>query len=74
VPPKEEAKMADITSQILVLIVLAFCLWLGLLLTFRWMKMPLASFLAAVLSWAVATLSIAWTIDVLRGSGHWPLM
>jgi hypothetical protein len=66
--------MADLVSQILVLIVLAFCLSLGLLSTFRRMSVPLAGFVAAVVSWAVAMLSIVWTIDVLRRTGNWLLM
>ncbi len=66
--------MADLVSQILVLILLAFCLWLGLLSTFRRVNIPLAGFVAALLSWAVATLSAAWTIDVLRRIGYWPLV
>jgi hypothetical protein len=49
-----EVNMAHIASQILVLIGLAF--WLGRCWAFRWMNMPLASFVAAVLSWAVAVL------------------
>ncbi len=66
--------MADLVSQPLKLIVLTFCLWLGLLSTFRWMSVPLVGFVAAVLSWAVAVLSIVWTIDVLRRTGGWPVM
>jgi len=38
------------------------------------MSVPLAGFVAAVLSWAVAVLSIVWPIDVLRRTGGWPLM
>ncbi len=66
--------MADLVSQLLMLIVLAFCLWLGLLSTLRRMSVPLPGFVAAVLSWAAAVLSIVWTIDVLRRTGGWPLM
>jgi len=66
--------MTDLASQILVLIVLAFCLWMGLLSAFRRVNIPLAGFVAALLSWVVATLSVAWTIDVLRRTGHWPLV
>ena len=54
------------------LIGLAF--WLGLCWAFRWMNMPLASFVAAVLIWAVAALFVARTIDALRWTGDWPLM
>ena len=66
--------MADLVSQLLMLIVLAFCLWLGLLSTVRRMSVPLAGFVAAVLSWAVATLSIVRAADVLRRTGYWPLV
>ncbi|MBI4636495.1 MAG: hypothetical protein HY727_09125 [Candidatus Rokubacteria bacterium] len=66
--------MADLGGQMLVLIVIAFCLWLGLLSLFRRANVPLAGFVAALLSWAVATLLLAWTIEVLRRTGYWPLV
>lgn len=65
--------MPSLLTQILVLSALAFFLWLGLLSTFRRARIPLAGVMAAIVSWAIATMSLAWTLDVLRRI-HWPLV
>lgn len=66
--------MAELGSRIVVVALLAFCLWIGLLTLLRGVNRPLAGVLAAVLSWAVASASAAWVIAVLRRAGLWPLV
>lgn len=66
--------MADLGSRIVVLALVAFCLWIVLLTVLRGVNRPLAGLLAAVLSWAVAGVSAAWVIAVLRRAGLWPLV
>jgi hypothetical protein len=66
--------MPSLVSQILALVVLAFCFWLGLILTFNRANVPLAGFAAAIMSWVIATMSLAWALDVLRRTGGWPLV
>lgn len=59
-----------LATKIIVLSALAFVLWLALLPTFSRVKMPLAGVIAAIASWAIATMSLAWTLHVLRWI-HW---
>ncbi len=66
--------MADLESQILVLIAVAFCLWIGLLWPLQKMNGRLAGVIAAVLSWVGASVSAEWIVAVLRRSGFWPLV
>ena len=65
--------MTNLASELVVLTGLAFCLWLAILSTLRGVNVPLAGVIAAVLSWAGATLSLAWTVELLQRTGHWPL-
>ena len=55
-----------LVSKMIVLSALAFLFWLGLLPTFSRVRMPLAGVIAAIASWAIATMSLAWTLHVLR--------
>lgn len=66
--------MADLASRIVVLTLIAFCLWTGLLWMLRRVPRPLAGIFAAVLSWAVASASLAWVVAALRSAGFWPLV
>lgn len=66
--------MADLESQILVLTVVAFCLWVSLLWPLQRMSGRLAGLIAAVLSWVGASVSAEWIVAVLRRSGFWPLV
>ena len=64
----------EIASRIVVLAVVAFCLWLIFLSMFRRLGHAAAGLVAAVLSWAAASVSVAWVVDALRRSGLWPLV
>ena len=59
-----------LATNMIVLSALAFFLWLGLLPALSRMRMPLAGVIAAIASWAIATMSLAWTLHVLRWI-HW---
>ncbi len=63
-------------SQILVLTVVAFWFWLGLLWMLRKLngRGSVAVVVAAILSWVGATASLAWVVAVLRRAGLWPLV
>ncbi len=65
--------MPALATKITVLSTVAFVLWLGLLPTFYRARMPLAGVVAAIASWAIATMSLAWTLHALRWI-HWTLV
>ena len=65
---------ADLASRVLVLVAVAFVAWLWLLLVFRRLQQPVAGVLAAVLSWALASLSAPWIVDALQQHHVWPLV
>ena len=64
----------DLASQIIVLTAIAFCFWIGLLWSLRRIHGRMAGVIAAVLSWAGASASAAWFVEVLRRTGFWPLV
>lgn len=64
--------MPDLENHMLLLTVVAFCLWLGLLATCRVVGAPLAGIIAAVMSWAGVALSLTWVVDLLRRARLWP--
>jgi hypothetical protein len=66
--------MPDLENRILILALVAFWLWLGLLPTCRLARVPLAGFIAAILSWGSAALSLPWVVAVLQQRGLWPLV
>ena len=66
--------LADLPSRLLVLVVIAFAVWLGLLLTFRRLPSPVAGLHAALLSWAVASMSAPWVVGALQHHHVWPLV
>lgn len=66
--------VADDISRVLVLIGVAFVAWLVLLVTFRRVWPSGAGLLAALLSWALASLSVAWIVDALQQHHAWPLV
>jgi hypothetical protein len=66
--------MPSLATQIVMLIGIAFYFWLGLLSIFHRANIPLAGFVAAALSWVIATMSLGWALHVLRLTGHWPLV
>ena len=65
--------IADSVSRVLVLVGVAFVAWVWLLMVFRRMGPPVAGLLAALLSWALASLSAPWIVDVLQHHHVWPL-
>jgi hypothetical protein len=65
---------ADLASRIVLVVTVSFGLWIALLLVLRPMKGPVAGFLAAVLSWAGASLSARWLVAILRHTRFWPLV
>ena len=66
--------MGDLASRLVVLVAVAFAVWLCLLVTFRRLPGPLAGLLAALLSWGVASVSAAWVVAVLQQDRLWPLV
>jgi hypothetical protein len=66
--------VADLASRVLVLVVVAFVSWVWLLLLFRTIAEPAAGLLAALLSWALASVSAPWLVDALQQHHVWPLV
>ena len=66
--------IADAASRMLVLAGVAFVAWLWLLLAFRRIGPPVAGLLAALLSWALASVSAPWIVDALQHHHVWPLV
>ena len=66
--------MDHLASQVLVLIVVAFVVWVWLLLLLRRVQDPIVGVLAALLSWALASVSVPWLVDALQHHHAWPLL
>jgi len=66
--------MGDLPSRVLVLVVVAFVSWVWLSLVFRRLAEPVAGLLAALLSWALASVSSPWVIEALQHHHAWPLV
>jgi hypothetical protein len=66
--------MGDLLSRLLVLVVVAFVTWVWLSLLFRRIAEPAAGLLAALLSWALASVSSPWLIEALQQHHAWPLV
>jgi hypothetical protein len=54
--------------------VVAFVTWVWLSLLFRRIAEPAAGLLAALLSWALASVSSPWLIEALQHHHAWPLV
>ena len=66
--------MGDLASRVLVLVIVAFVSWVSLSLLFRRVAEPAAGVLAALLSWALASVSAPWVVDALQHHHVWPLV
>jgi len=66
--------MGDLPSRLLVLVVVAFVTWVWLSLLFRRIAEPAAGLLAALLSWALASVFSPWLIEALQQHHAWPLV
>jgi hypothetical protein len=66
--------MDNLASQVLVLVTVAFVMWVSLLLLLRRVQEPMAGLLAAVLSWALASVSVPWLVNALQQQHVWPLL
>jgi hypothetical protein len=66
--------LGDLASRLVVLVAVAFGVWLCLLVLFRRLPAPLAGLLAALLSWGLASVSAAWVVGVLQHHRLWPLV
>jgi len=66
--------MGDLASRVLVLVVVAFITWVWLSLLLRRVAEPAAGLLAALLSWALASVSAPWVVDALQHHHVWPLV
>ena len=66
--------MGDLASRMLVLVIVAFVAWVWLSLLFRRIAEPAAGVLAALLSWALASVSVTWVVDTLQHHHVWPLV
>jgi len=64
----------DLASRIIVLTAVAFCLWIGLMWSFRRVHGRVPGLVAAALSWAGASASAAWFVEVLKHARFWPLV
>ena len=53
---------------------IAFVAWLGLLVLFRRLQTPVAGPLAALLNWAVASMSAPWVVTAHQHHHVWPLV
>ena len=58
--------MGDLASRLVVLVAVAFAVWLCLLVLFRRLPAPLAGLLAALLSWGLASVSASSRLLVGR--------
>ncbi len=61
------------TSRLILVTGLAFATWLVLQAMLSRARMPFAGVIAAVVSWACASLWLGWTVEVLKRAGWWPL-
>jgi hypothetical protein len=59
--------------EILLWVVLAFCLWLALSWLVGWLQVPTPVLVTATLSWIVAWLFIRAVPMVLHEIGSWPI-
>jgi len=66
--------MGDLASRVLVLVIVAFVAWVSLSLLLRRLAEPAAGVLAALLSWALASMSVPWVVDALQHHHAWPLV
>ena len=66
--------MQNFASQLLVLVTVAFVVWVWLLLLLRRAPASVAGLLAALLSWALASVSVPWVVDALQQHHVWPLL
>jgi len=66
--------MGNLVSQLLVLVIVAFVVWVWLLLLLRRVQEPMAGLLAALLSWALASVCVPWVVDALQHHHVWPLL
>jgi hypothetical protein len=66
--------VTDLASRVLVLVTIAFVTWVWLLMLFRRMQPPIGGLLAALLSWALATVSAPWLVGALQQHHAWPLV
>lgn len=66
--------MAELASRLVVVTVVAFCLWVVLLRLFRRLSSPLLGIVAAILSWGAASMAADWIVAMLRRGGLWPLV
>jgi hypothetical protein len=64
----------DLASRIVVITVVAFGLWVVLLLTLRRLTHPLDGLVAAGLSWLGASVVTGWIVEFLQRAGFWPLV
>jgi hypothetical protein len=64
----------DLASRLVVLVAVAFVAWLCLLVLFRRLQEPVAGLLAALLSWALASMSAPWVVGALQNHHVWPLV
>jgi hypothetical protein len=61
-------------SRAVVLVAVAFVAWLWLLIAFRRIGPPVAGLLAALLSWALASVSTPWIVGALQQHHVWPFV
>jgi hypothetical protein len=66
--------MAELASRLLVLTVVAFCLWVVLLRALRRVSPPISGIVAALVSWGGASVAAGWIVAILRRTGYWPLV
>ena len=66
--------MDHLASQLLVLVTVAFVVWVSLLLLLRPVHEPMAGVVAALLSWALASASVPWLVGALQHHHVWPLL
>lgn len=61
--------MTAFASAVILATVVAFGIWVVLLRVLERTRMPFAGVIAAIVSWACASLSLLWTVDVLERAG-----
>jgi hypothetical protein len=66
--------MAELVSRLLIVTVMAFGLWLVLLVLFRRPSSTIFGLVAAIVSWGGASLAVGWIVPMLQRSGLWPLV
>ena len=66
--------MENLASQLLVLVIVAFVVWVSLLVLLHRIQEPIAGVLAALLSWALASVCVPWVVGALQQHHVWPLL